>query len=41
MKALSDILKQYILFKDINFKDIDDFLKVSLNLTKNLLWLRI
>jgi len=29
MEALSDILKQCILFKDMNFKDINTFLKVS------------
>ena len=28
MDALSAILKQCILFKDINYKDIDTFLKV-------------
>ena len=29
MDALSDILKQCILLKDMNYKDIDNFLKVS------------
>ena len=29
MEALSDILKQCILFKDMNYRDIDTFLKVS------------
>ena len=29
MEALSNILKQCILFKDMNYKDIDTFLKVS------------
>jgi len=29
MDTLSDILKQCILFKDMNYKDIDNFLKVS------------
>ena len=29
MEALSDILKQCILFKDMDYKDIETFLKVS------------
>ncbi len=29
MEVLSDILKQCILLKDMNYKDIDNFLKVS------------